>query len=68
VTGTPLYCTQAQVDDIEINFQRLAAVGVTIIMASGDSGSGCEPHAAYTKCGMAHANTRQVDTPPSCNN
>jgi hypothetical protein len=33
-------CKQAQIDDIDTNFAKLAARGITIIFSSGDSGSG----------------------------
>jgi len=33
-------CKQAQIDDIDANFAKLAARGITIIFSSGDSGSG----------------------------
>jgi hypothetical protein len=33
-------CSPSNVDDIDIDFAKLAARGVTIIFASGDSGSG----------------------------
>lgn len=33
-------CAQAKVDDVDANFAKLAAMGITVIFASGDSGSG----------------------------
>merc|ERR1712080_670426 len=35
-----LGCSDAQVDNVDTNFAKLAARGVTIIISSGDSGSG----------------------------
>merc|ERR1712139_497139 len=41
-------CKAAQITDVDANFAKLAAKGVTIIFASGDSGSGYQggPHEA----------------------
>lgn len=33
-------CAKEKVDDVDANFAKLAAMGITIIFASGDSGSG----------------------------
>lgn len=48
-------CKQANVNDIDSNFAKLAARGITIIFASGDSGSGYDPSST---CGdpATHAN------------
>merc|ERR1719443_317480 len=44
-----LHCTQANVDEVDANFAKLAARGISLIFASGDSGSGYVGHdcAAY---------------------
>jgi len=39
-----LGCKEANVADIDANFVKLAASGITIIFASGDSGSGYSPY------------------------
>jgi len=39
-----LGCTPMQVDDIDTNFAKLAAKGISILFASGDSGSGYPNH------------------------
>lgn len=50
-------CKDANVQDIDANFQKLAAMGITIIFASGDSGSG------YTiSCSDGLANTGVTGT------
>jgi tripeptidyl-peptidase-1 len=36
-------CTKEEVQDVDTDFQKLAARGITIIFASGDSGSGFTP-------------------------
>merc|ERR1712232_51231 len=36
-------CKPALVEDVDVNFAKLAARGITIIFASGDSGSGYSP-------------------------
>jgi hypothetical protein len=36
-------CTKAAVDAVDADFAKLAAKGVSIIIASGDSGSGYAP-------------------------
>jgi len=41
-----LGCREANVNDIDANFAKLAARGITIIFASGDSGSGYNPSSA----------------------
>lgn len=40
---TRLQCTDAKVKDIDLDYQKLAARGISIIFASGDSGSGYTP-------------------------
>jgi subtilase family serine protease len=40
---TQIGCTDAEVQDVDADFQKLAAKGITIIFASGDSGSGWAP-------------------------
>jgi len=42
-----LNCRQAEVDDIEANFVKLAARGITLIFASGDAGSGYSGSSTY---------------------
>jgi len=42
-----LGCTTAKVNDVDANFAKLAANGITIIFASGDSGSGLTSNTLY---------------------
>lgn len=35
-------CTQQQLDDVDLNFAKLAALGITVVVASGDDGSGVD--------------------------
>jgi len=51
-------CTDSQVDTIDAEFQKLAAKGLTIIFASGDSGSG-----QVSSCGHVLSNQKYVGTP-----
>lgn len=53
-------CKQANVNDVDSNFAKLAARGITIIFASGDSGSGYDPSST---CGdpAFHANGVAVE-------
>merc|ERR1719183_2510590 len=37
---TRIGCKMSNVDDVDANFAKLAARGITIVFASGDSGSG----------------------------
>lgn len=41
-------CTNDKVNAVDANFAKLAAKGITIIFASGDSGSGYAPHSTCT--------------------
>merc|ERR1712070_796918 len=42
-----LHCTQAHIDDVDANLAKLAAKGISIIISSGDSGSG---YSQQSKC------------------
>lgn len=43
--GQPLHhrLRDAEVSAVDLGLQKLAAAGITIVVASGDGGSGCEP-------------------------
>lgn len=43
-----IQCSEAKVKVVDDNFAKLAAMGITILFASGDSGSGYDPS---TQCG-----------------
>jgi len=53
-----LGCSGAAAEDVELNFAKLAAKGVSIIFASGDSGSGYPNHVCLNdSCGGGVKNT-----------
>lgn len=47
---------RAAVDDIDNDFAKLAAMGITVVISSGDSGSGYSP--PQPKCNVATADTK----------
>lgn len=69
---TRIGCKEPEVSVIDSNFAKLAAKGITIIFASGDSGSGYDPHRAQcqTKEDVAFQGTEAhtIETPnaPLC--
>eukprot|EP00040_Diaphanoeca_grandis_P027482 m.156566 g.156566 ORF g.156566 m.156566 type:complete len:663 (+) comp31005_c0_seq1:164-2152(+) len=76
---TQIGCTQAEVMDVDADFAKLAARGISIIFASGDSGSGYAPpqppqpaQCSHTAPGMAGTKytgdvlrTLKIGVPPS---
>lgn len=50
---TQVQCTDAKVKTIDDNFAKLALAGVSVIFASGDSGSGYAPHSNCMSPGNA---------------
>jgi len=62
---TQLGCPDASVATIEANFAKVAARGITLVFASGDSGSGYTSGADYAACNTKadfHQNTAHVGT------
>ncbi len=51
---TQIGCKDAEVDAVDADFAKLAAKGITIVFASGDSGSGYNPQ---PNCGALDADT-----------